>query len=86
VHSCLCQSWAAQVNLNLVSLLSCVSDFRKLTPFDAYWDTVQTNKAVHIAVTAQKDGVVSTTMERKIPLVTIKSISMSTMRDDWMVS
>jgi hypothetical protein len=86
VPSCLCQSWAAQANLNPVSLLSCVPDLRNLTPFDADWYTEQTNKAVHIAVTAQKDGVVSTTMERKIPLVTIKSISMSTMRDDWMVS
>jgi myosin I len=31
-----------------------------------------------------KDGVVQTVLERKIPLVTIKSISMSNMRDDWM--
>jgi myosin-1 len=37
-------------------------------------------------ITSQKDGIVSTTLERKIPLVTIKSISMSTMRDDWLVS
>lgn len=26
-----------------------------------------------------------TTLERKIPLITIKSISMSTLRDDWLV-
>ena len=27
-----------------------------------------------------------TSLERKIPLVTIKALSMSSLRDDWMVS
>ncbi|KAH9947125.1 P-loop containing nucleoside triphosphate hydrolase protein [Amylocystis lapponica] len=46
---------------------------------------VLTEKAVYIVVTTVKDGQAYTTLERKIPLVTIKSVSMSTMRDDWMV-
>lgn len=45
----------------------------------------QTQKAVHIAVTNAKDGRQQTTLERRIPLVTIKSIGMSNLRDDWMV-
>ncbi|KAJ6483910.1 P-loop containing nucleoside triphosphate hydrolase protein [Mycena vulgaris] len=45
---------------------------------------VVTQKAVHIVVTLAKDGRNVTTLERKIPLVTIKSIGMSTLRDDWM--
>ncbi|KAF7337503.1 Microfilament motor [Mycena sanguinolenta] len=43
-----------------------------------------TQKAVHIVVTQAKDGRAQTTLERKIPLVTIKSIGMSNLRDDWM--
>ncbi|KAG1765095.1 myosin class I heavy chain [Suillus occidentalis] len=46
---------------------------------------VVTAKAVYIAVTSQKDGQIQTSLERKIPLVTIKSISMSNLRDDWLV-
>ncbi|KAJ7492331.1 microfilament motor [Mycena latifolia] len=45
---------------------------------------VVTQKAVHIVVTLAKDGRNQTTLERKIPLVTIKSIGMSNLRDDWM--
>ncbi|KAJ7269424.1 microfilament motor [Mycena haematopus] len=45
---------------------------------------VVTQKAVHIVVTTAKDGRAQTTLERKIPLVTIKSIGMSNLRDDWM--
>ncbi|KAJ7040318.1 P-loop containing nucleoside triphosphate hydrolase protein [Mycena alexandri] len=45
---------------------------------------VVTNKAVHIVVTLAKDGRNQTILERKIPLVTIKSIGMSSLRDDWM--
>ncbi|KAJ7751188.1 microfilament motor [Mycena maculata] len=45
---------------------------------------VVTNKAVHIVVTTAKDGRTQTLLERKIPLVTIKSIGMSNLRDDWM--
>ncbi|KAJ6575419.1 P-loop containing nucleoside triphosphate hydrolase protein [Mycena capillaripes] len=45
---------------------------------------VVTQKAVHIVVTQAKDGRNQTMLERKIPLVTIKSIGMSNLRDDWM--
>ncbi|KAJ7070755.1 microfilament motor [Mycena amicta] len=45
---------------------------------------IVTNKAVHIAVNLAKDGRAQMTLERKIPLVTIKSIGMSNLRDDWM--
>ncbi|KAJ3855257.1 P-loop containing nucleoside triphosphate hydrolase protein [Lentinula lateritia] len=45
---------------------------------------VVTKKAVHIAITTTRDGSTMTTLERKIPLVTIKSISMTNLRDDWM--
>ncbi|KAH7930925.1 hypothetical protein BV22DRAFT_1115754 [Leucogyrophana mollusca] len=44
---------------------------------------VVTTKAVHFVVVSVKDGVTQTSLERKIPLITIKSISMSTLRDDW---
>jgi hypothetical protein len=33
-----------------------------------------------------KEGLKQTLLERKIPLVTIKSIAMSSLRDDWIVS
>ncbi|KAI0059450.1 hypothetical protein BV25DRAFT_1918478 [Artomyces pyxidatus] len=46
---------------------------------------VVTGKAVHILITTAKDGQVLTSLERKIPLVTIKSISMTNLRDDWLV-
>ncbi|KAJ3502138.1 hypothetical protein NLJ89_g9019 [Agrocybe chaxingu] len=45
---------------------------------------VLTAKAVHILVTTAKDGYTQTTLERKIPLVTIKSLSLSNLRDDWL--
>lgn len=45
---------------------------------------VVTAKAVYIAVTSEKDGQIQTSLERKVPLVTIKSISMSNLRDDWL--
>lgn len=47
---------------------------------------LQTSKAVHFAVVNTKDGRNVTSIERKIPLITIKSIAMSNLRDDWMVS
>lgn len=47
--------------------------------------TLQTQKAVHILVTTNKDGRIQTALERKIPLVTIRSIGMSYLRDDWIV-
>ncbi|KAL0951617.1 hypothetical protein HGRIS_008298 [Hohenbuehelia grisea] len=45
---------------------------------------VVTQKAVHIVVQTQKDGQIQTALERKIPLITIRSIGMSNLRDDWM--
>ena len=50
-------------------------------------DLEQTGKAVHIIVTQlTKDGTKTTTLERKVPLITIRSIAMSNLRDDWIVS
>ena len=46
---------------------------------------LQTNKAFHICVTNVVGGAAQTTLERKIPLVTIRSIAMSNLRDDWFV-
>ena len=45
----------------------------------------QTDKAVYILITTAKDGIAITSLERKIALVTIKSIAMSNLRDDWLV-
>ena len=57
-----------------------------------HWDELsdvdvgrQTAKALHLLVTNMKDGQAITTLERKINLVTIKSISLSNLRDDWLV-
>ncbi|KAM6498673.1 microfilament motor [Amanita muscaria] len=46
---------------------------------------ILTQKAVYIVIATAKDGSVQMSLERKLPLVTIKSISMSNLRDDWMV-
>ncbi|KAI0322996.1 myosin class I heavy chain [Amylostereum chailletii] len=46
---------------------------------------VVTSKGVHICVTTARDGQALTTLERKIPIVTIKSIAMTNLRDDWLV-
>jgi Unconventional myosin tail, actin- and lipid-binding len=46
---------------------------------------MQTKKAVHIVVANNKDGAPQMSLERKIPLVSIKTIGMSNLRDDWMV-
>ncbi|KAH9932028.1 P-loop containing nucleoside triphosphate hydrolase protein [Epithele typhae] len=46
---------------------------------------VLTEKALHICVTNAQGGQVMTTLERRINLVTIKSISMTTLRDDWLI-
>lgn len=40
---------------------------------------------MHIIVATLKEGQVHYQLERKIPLVTIKSIAMSSLRDDWLV-
>ncbi|KAG6907267.1 class II myosin [Tephrocybe rancida] len=45
---------------------------------------VVTNKAVHILITTNKDGRNQTVVERKIPLVSIRSIGLSSLRDDFM--
>ncbi|KAJ3549900.1 hypothetical protein NM688_g5132 [Phlebia brevispora] len=45
---------------------------------------IMTAKTVYILVTTVKDGRVNTSVERKIGLSSIKSIAMSSMRDDWM--
>ncbi|KAK2461430.1 hypothetical protein APHAL10511_005893 [Amanita phalloides] len=45
---------------------------------------ILTPKAVYIVVATAKDGTLQTTLDRKLPLVTIKSILMSNLRDDWM--
>ncbi|KAI6031444.1 myosin-1 [Pisolithus microcarpus] len=45
---------------------------------------VVTSKAVHIVIGTEKDGRAHFALERKIPLITIKSISLSNLRDDWM--
>ena len=50
-------------------------------------DVNKTGKAVHIIVTnVSKEGSPQMVLERKVPLVTIKSIAMSSLRDDWIVS
>ncbi|KAF4611758.1 hypothetical protein D9613_004241 [Agrocybe pediades] len=41
-----------------------------------------TEKAVHIVVNSKEGGLM---LERKIPLITIKSVAMSNLRDDWLV-
>ncbi|EIW65911.1 hypothetical protein TREMEDRAFT_70354 [Tremella mesenterica DSM 1558] len=46
---------------------------------------VITDKAVYLIVNIAKDGRVSTTLERKIPLVTIRSVAMTNLRDDFIV-
>jgi myosin-1 len=50
-------------------------------------DLEKTGKAVHIIVTlSTKDGTTQSILERKVPLITIRSIAMSNLRDDWIVS
>lgn len=47
---------------------------------------LQTAKTIYILVTTAKEGHVSTVVERQIGLSSVKSIAMSSMRDDWLVS
>ncbi|OCF39805.1 myosin-1 [Kwoniella heveanensis CBS 569] len=42
-----------------------------------------TDKAVYFVISAAKDGRVTTSLERKIPLVTIRAISLTNLRDDF---
>lgn len=44
----------------------------------------QTDKAVYILISQAVQGSVQTTCERKIQLVTIRSVGLSNLRDDWM--
>ncbi|KAG9016066.1 class II myosin [Tulasnella sp. 427] len=46
---------------------------------------VATEKAVHMVITTVHNGATQMAVERKIPLVTIKSVAMSSLRDDWVV-
>ncbi|PFH52252.1 hypothetical protein AMATHDRAFT_2258 [Amanita thiersii Skay4041] len=46
---------------------------------------ILTQKAVYLAMATAKDGQIQILLERKLPLVTIKSIGMSNLKDDWMV-
>ncbi|BGP14732.1 hypothetical protein JCM10213_004328 [Rhodosporidiobolus nylandii] len=45
---------------------------------------VLTDKAVYILISQAVNGQAQTTLERKIPLVTIRSVGLSNLRDDWM--
>ena len=47
-----------------------------------FFAITQTEKAVYFVVNTEKTGM---TLERKVPLVTIKSLAMSSLRDDWIV-
>jgi myosin-1 len=47
---------------------------------------ILTDKAVYILISQAVNGRAQTTLERKIPLVTIRSVGMSNLRDDWIVS
>lgn len=46
---------------------------------------LQTDKGMHIVVSTMADGRLNTSLERKIQLVTIRGVSLSNYRDDWMV-
>ncbi|BGP38773.1 class II myosin [Rhodotorula kratochvilovae] len=45
---------------------------------------ILTDKAVYILIAQAVQGQVQTSLERKIPLVTIRSVGLSNLRDDWM--
>ena len=60
--------------------------FHKGTTEPMFFSLWQTGKALFIVVSAEKDGRVTTTLERKIQLVTIRAFAMSNLRDDWVVS
>ena len=47
---------------------------------------METAKAVYIVVASLVQGATVLSVDRKVPLVTIKTIQMSTLRDDWFVS
>ncbi|KAI9512881.1 myosin class I heavy chain [Russula earlei] len=81
VYNCWYQNLGGPVNPALDFLLSYVKVF--VSDSD-YSDSKKTDKAVHIVITTvTKDGSKQTILERKVPLITIKSIAMSNLRDDW---
>lgn len=43
----------------------------------------QTDKSVYILISQAVQGRAQTTLERRIPLVTIRSVGLSNLRDDW---
>ncbi|GAA5861407.1 hypothetical protein JCM8547_006120 [Rhodosporidiobolus lusitaniae] len=45
---------------------------------------ILTDKAVYILISQAVNGQAQTTLERKIPLVTIRAVGVSNLRDDWM--
>lgn len=45
---------------------------------------IVTDKGMHIVVSTMADGRLNTSLERKIQLVTIRGVSLSNYRDDWM--
>jgi len=49
-------------------------------------DVLQTDKAVYIAVTNNKEGKIVTTLDRKINLAAVRGVALTNLRDDWMVS
>ncbi|CAG8658065.1 4828_t:CDS:10, partial [Gigaspora rosea] len=46
---------------------------------------IMTNKAIYIVISTLEKKILSMSVERKIPLITIKSASLSHLRDDWVV-
>ncbi len=46
----------------------------------------QSDKAVYFVISTLREGHLVTSCERKIPLITIRAVSLSNLRDDWMVS
>ena len=59
-----------------------LDNFRSSLPALTLFAITQTEKAVYFVVNTEKTGM---TLERKVPLVTIKSLAMSSLRDDWIV-
>ena len=45
----------------------------------------KSDKAVYILISQVVSGRAQTSLERKIPLVMIKGVGLSTLRDDWLV-
>lgn len=46
---------------------------------------MQSDKAVYFVISAARDGQVTTSLERKIPISTIRAISMTNLQDDFVV-